>query len=293
MELSATVAAVKDAVSGLGGAFMTSKRTFAVGEELGVPGWDFYVTGRGGVLGAVDADVVAAAFVYFPRAWVREHWERATAVVPPSEGAPLRRRVRVVGGLPPRRLRRGGAPGRAGRARRRRRGRGGVAAVRRLAGAAPPRRSGRARRPSAQRLARAPRRLSRRRGARRRPHPARGDRVGSLRPGQRHLLRLARTVSRPRATGRRSRGRRGDHRPARRPRLRHPLGRRAGRGWSSCSPRPAPPRSRPADPARISGRPRLGGRHRSPCRRAHTRVGSPHSFTNPSAWVWSKRSAAS
>lgn len=82
-----TAAAVKDAVHGLGGAFMKSRLTRERGTELGVPGWAFYVAGRGGVLGDVDADIVSAAMVFFPTAWVREHWEMARAVLQPTEAA--------------------------------------------------------------------------------------------------------------------------------------------------------------------------------------------------------------
>ena len=44
---------------------MTDPATYAYGAELGFEGMDFYVAGRGGALGDVPADVVAAAFVFF------------------------------------------------------------------------------------------------------------------------------------------------------------------------------------------------------------------------------------
>jgi hypothetical protein len=80
-----TAAAVKDSINSLGRAFMTSRATLQRGAELGLEGWPFYVAGRGGVLGEVDADVVAAALVFCPRDWVRRHWDAATSVMKPAE----------------------------------------------------------------------------------------------------------------------------------------------------------------------------------------------------------------
>ena len=45
--------------------FMLDPATYEHGASLGFPGYDFYVSGRGGVLGNVDADVVSAGFVFF------------------------------------------------------------------------------------------------------------------------------------------------------------------------------------------------------------------------------------
>jgi hypothetical protein len=67
--------------------FMMDPDTYAKGGELGFEGMDFYVAGRGGALGEVDADVVAAAFVFFNPDAVRESWERARQVMPPAEAA--------------------------------------------------------------------------------------------------------------------------------------------------------------------------------------------------------------
>src|SRR5680860_1796623 len=50
-----------------------------------------------------------------------------------------------------------------------------------------------------------------------------------------------------------------------------------------------PPHSRPSGETG----PSAAVIYSSPCLRAHTLVGRPHSFTKPSAWVWSKRSEAS
>jgi hypothetical protein len=50
-------------------------------KEFGYPnGYAYYVVGRGGVLGDVDADVVTSAFGFFHHALVRTMWERGVAV---------------------------------------------------------------------------------------------------------------------------------------------------------------------------------------------------------------------
>ena len=60
--------------------FMVEGATYERGAELGFQGADFYTGGRGGVLGDVHGDVVAAAFVFFEPGHVREGWDRAGAV---------------------------------------------------------------------------------------------------------------------------------------------------------------------------------------------------------------------
>ncbi len=72
----ATYAAVHD----LPAIFMLRGATYALGAELGYEGIDFYVCGRGGPLGDVDADVVSAAFVFLEPGFVREAWERGGQV---------------------------------------------------------------------------------------------------------------------------------------------------------------------------------------------------------------------
>ncbi len=109
--MDATTAATRSAaaVSQVGSHFMLDGSTYKRGAELGFQGLDFYVTGRGGALGDVDADVVSAAFTFFEPTSIRTLWAQGTAVLPPAPG---RRGVRGV-------LRHlGGAP-RARRSRRR------------------------------------------------------------------------------------------------------------------------------------------------------------------------------
>jgi hypothetical protein len=74
----ATAAAVSTVTSH----FMLDGDTYKQGAELGFSGLDFYVAGRGGVLGDVDAGVVTAAFAFFEPDHVRTQWELGTAVMP-------------------------------------------------------------------------------------------------------------------------------------------------------------------------------------------------------------------
>lgn len=60
--------------------FMMDGATYQRGAELGFAGADFYTGGRGGVLGDVHGDIVAAAFIFFEPTYLRESWDRAGAV---------------------------------------------------------------------------------------------------------------------------------------------------------------------------------------------------------------------
>jgi hypothetical protein len=81
------VAATKQTISRSGGAFMLHPATMERGAELGFQPFPWYYAGRCGVLGEVDADVVHAAMVFFPRAMVRKAWEKGIAVMPPADAA--------------------------------------------------------------------------------------------------------------------------------------------------------------------------------------------------------------
>ena len=78
-------AASGDAISGLASHFMLDMATYARGGELGYEGLDFYIAGRGGVLGDVPAGVVAAALVFFEPATVTAAWERTAGLLPRLE----------------------------------------------------------------------------------------------------------------------------------------------------------------------------------------------------------------
>ncbi|MCA1824318.1 MAG: hypothetical protein ABR520_02785 [Mycobacteriales bacterium] len=78
-------ARVKQAIY-LGGAFMISPQMKAAGKELGTRAWQTYMIGRGGALGDVSPDVVAAAMHFFPLEFVRENWSVARQTVTPAQG---------------------------------------------------------------------------------------------------------------------------------------------------------------------------------------------------------------
>jgi len=87
MEPTEAAAATAHAIEQVGGAFMLDGQTYARGGELGFSGLDFYVLGRGGALGDVCGDVVAAAFVFWNPDNVRTQWEAGRRTLSPSESA--------------------------------------------------------------------------------------------------------------------------------------------------------------------------------------------------------------
>ena len=87
MDALAAARTTAPAVTAVGSYFMLHGDTYARGAELGFRGLDFYVTGRGGVLGEVDAGVVAAAFAFFEPEHVRTQWDMGRAVMNPMGAA--------------------------------------------------------------------------------------------------------------------------------------------------------------------------------------------------------------
>jgi hypothetical protein len=77
----------KGAVTGLSQGFILDPATYVHGAEQGYEGLDFYFAGRAGVLGEVDADVVAAALVFFHPDVVRRSWDNGAAVMQRGEAA--------------------------------------------------------------------------------------------------------------------------------------------------------------------------------------------------------------
>ena len=83
-----TAVAMSGPIHDVGGAFMLARPTLKKGPALGFPkGWSFYFSGRGGVLGDVVPDVIAAAFVFFPVAFVQQQWLLGRAVMEPAKAA--------------------------------------------------------------------------------------------------------------------------------------------------------------------------------------------------------------
>jgi hypothetical protein len=87
MDAQTAAKASATAVSQVASHFMLDGGTYAKGAGMGFQGLDFYALGRGGVLGDVDADVVAAAFAFFEPGYLRAQWEQGRAVMSPSEAA--------------------------------------------------------------------------------------------------------------------------------------------------------------------------------------------------------------
>lgn len=76
-----SVRALTAPIGQLGGVWMLADEVLTPAKEAGYPnGYAYYVAGRGGVLGDVDADVVTSAFGFFHPALVRTMWGRGVAV---------------------------------------------------------------------------------------------------------------------------------------------------------------------------------------------------------------------
>ncbi|MEO3824662.1 hypothetical protein [Actinomadura sp. B10D3] len=89
-ELSAaeTVRAADTIIHDVGSRWMLSRRTAEHGAEQGYANpFAFYFAGRGGVLGDVDAGVVAAALGWFEPGFVRVQWDEGVAVAGAREAA--------------------------------------------------------------------------------------------------------------------------------------------------------------------------------------------------------------
>ena len=79
------VATASPTIGTLGWAFYFVPETGAAAEALGLDMFRFYFLGRGGVLGDVEAPVVASAFGYFKPELVERMWSSAKAVVAPRD----------------------------------------------------------------------------------------------------------------------------------------------------------------------------------------------------------------
>jgi hypothetical protein len=75
------VVAISPVVGDLGARWMLHPETVEAGKSAGYAnGFAWYVAGRGGVLGDVDADVVVSSFAFFEPGLVRNMWNKGTAV---------------------------------------------------------------------------------------------------------------------------------------------------------------------------------------------------------------------
>lgn len=82
-----TARQLADPFGDLGGRFMLSGRTYQRGAELGFSGIDFYFCGRAGVLGDVDADVVAYELGFFEPGYLAAGWERGATAMSRNDAA--------------------------------------------------------------------------------------------------------------------------------------------------------------------------------------------------------------
>jgi hypothetical protein len=80
-----TAGAARRALLELGGAAAHDPKTMRRARQLGLTGWAFYVAGRGGALGDVRSDTVAAAMAFIAPEAVRSGWDAARKVAPPPE----------------------------------------------------------------------------------------------------------------------------------------------------------------------------------------------------------------
>lgn len=81
--------AIDKPINRIGSRFMFDPATYADAAAHGFAGIDFYVAGRCGVLGDVDADVVTAALGFFEPATVRALWEQGCAAQSAARSAEL------------------------------------------------------------------------------------------------------------------------------------------------------------------------------------------------------------
>lgn len=76
-------------IARLGSAFYFKPETLAKGKEHGLDGFRFYMLGRGGVLGDVEAPVIASAFGYFHPALIERLWTSARQKMAPRDAGRL------------------------------------------------------------------------------------------------------------------------------------------------------------------------------------------------------------
>ena len=82
-----SVRALTAPVGELGGWWMLADEVLAPGKAFGYPnGYAYHVTGRGGVPGVVDAELVSSASGFLHQALIRKMWQRGLEVDPaPSD----------------------------------------------------------------------------------------------------------------------------------------------------------------------------------------------------------------
>ncbi|MBT5579246.1 MAG: hypothetical protein HOJ56_02945 [Acidimicrobiaceae bacterium] len=71
----------------VGAAYYFHPQSVARSKELGLDGFRFYVLGRGGVLGDVEAPVIQSAFGWFNGGLIAKMWDSARSIVDPRQAA--------------------------------------------------------------------------------------------------------------------------------------------------------------------------------------------------------------
>ncbi len=87
MDAAQVVTATAEPVGAIGAASYFHPDTLARGKELGLDGFRFYLLGRAGVLGDVEAPVVTAAFGWWSPATIDKIWTSAKEKVEPRPAA--------------------------------------------------------------------------------------------------------------------------------------------------------------------------------------------------------------
>lgn len=87
MSPSDTITEISPSIGALGALYYFHPDTLARGKELGLDGLRFYILGRGGVLGDVEADVVRAGFGYFEPSLINKMWNSAREILSPRQAA--------------------------------------------------------------------------------------------------------------------------------------------------------------------------------------------------------------
>ena len=89
METLELIQAISPTTNKAGSAFYFDPATLGKGKEQGLDGFRFYVLGRGGVLGDVEAEVITSAFAYFHPGLVNKIWNSAKEKMAPRAAATL------------------------------------------------------------------------------------------------------------------------------------------------------------------------------------------------------------
>jgi hypothetical protein len=80
-----TAAAARPSIQEIARAFTEDPRTLRRARQLGLTGWAFYVTGRAGALGDVEAATAASTLGFIAADAVRDGWEAACLVASPRQ----------------------------------------------------------------------------------------------------------------------------------------------------------------------------------------------------------------